>query len=195
MRRICLLIVLTGLLATLAHARDGLEIGDQAPAFELTDQHGETVRLADFEGRIVVLEWFCASCPAVAYHHDERRTMSDLAQRYAEHDVVWLAINSTHDEGVDDNAAIAEQWGMDYPILSDGSGETGHAYGARTTPHMFIIDADGKLAYRGAIDDDPGRRGNEEVNYVAQALDQLLAGDPVSEPDTFPYGCRVKYAR
>lgn len=200
MRQVALVaMVAVGLIfaaAAVAQERESLELGDEAPAFTLTDQNGETVRLEDYEGRIVVLEWFSGRCPSVAYHHHpDRRTMSTLAERFAEDEVVWLAINSSRDEDVATNRETAEEWEISYPILDDAGGEVGRAYGARVTPHMFVIDAEGKLAYRGAIDDDPGRRGNEEVNYVEQAVEELLAGEDVSEPETFTYGCRVKYPR
>jgi peroxiredoxin len=119
--------------------------------------------------------------------------MVTMADRYAEHDVVWLAINSSHFATVESNAKIAAEWEISYPILDDASGEVGHAYGARTTPHMYVINAEGHIVYQGAIDSDP--RGNDEqpTNYVDQVLGELLAGDTVSVDRTRPYGCSVKY--
>ena len=195
MRALVMMAAVLGAGAAAAIAEDRAEVGDAAPAFDLSDQDGQTHTLSTYEGRIVLLEWLNPSCPASVYHHEERRTMAELASRFAEHDVVWLAIDSNETADAEAHREVAEEWELDYPILSDASGEMGRAYGARTTPHMMIVDAEGVLVYRGAIDDDPGRRGNEEVNYVEQALEELLGGEDVSEPETFPYGCRIRYAR
>jgi peroxiredoxin len=172
----------------------GVKPGDLAPQFALQDQDGRTVNLADFKGKIIVLEWFNNECPYVQRHY-KAKTMSTLADKFKSQDVVWLAINSTKTKTNADNKSIAEQWSIGYPILNDSDGAVGHAYGAKNTPHMFIIDKDGKVAYVGGIDNDPeGEKGDKRINYVEKALDELTAGKPVSEPRTLQYGCTVKYA-
>ena len=115
---------------------------------------------------------------------------------YADKGVVWLAINSTSGKTNEDNAAIAAEWNIDRPILNDSAGEVGHAYGATNTPHMYVIDAQGNLAYMGAIDSNSSADAADIAgaeNYVAKALDELLAGTSVSKPETKAYGCSVKY--
>jgi peroxiredoxin len=177
-----------------AMARAEARIGEQAPDFSLTDQNGKTVSLADFKGKTVVLEWFNNECPYVQRHY-RSHTMANLADKYSPKDVVWLAINSTSGKTGDDNKAIASEWNIKYSVLSDSDGKVGKAYGAKTTPHMFIIDKDGKLVYSGGIDNDPQGDKTGKVNYVEKALDELLAGQPVSEPKTKSYGCSIKYAK
>jgi peroxiredoxin len=171
------------------------KVGAPAPAFSLPDQNGRTVSLSDFTGKIVVLEWFNDECPVVVRHY-EGDAMNKLAARYKEKDVVWLAINSTAKHDVAHNKSAAEKFNIERPLLDDHGGTVGHAYGATNTPGMYVIDKQGVLAYMGAIDDDPnGRKKTGAKNYVAQALDELLAGQSVSEPQTKQYGCTVKYAR
>lgn len=166
--------------------------GSVAPAFALPDQDGKTVRLADFAGKIVVLEWTNDECPYVK-HHGAQGTMRALAEKYRERGVVWLAVNSTKHATREKNRGWIAQNKLPYPVLEDFEGTTGKAYGAKTTPHMFVIDASGKIAYAGAIDDDARLGGKPTVNYVEQALAELTAGKPVSTARTNPYGCSVKY--
>jgi peroxiredoxin len=173
------------------------KVGDAAPAFSLTDQDGKTVSLADFAGKVVVLEWFNDQCPYVQKHYKEGH-MNNLAAQYKDKGVVWLAINSTSSTSNEKNKAIASKWSVSRPILNDASGATGKAYGARTTPHMYVIGTDGKLAYKGAIDSNNDSETSSiasATNYVARALDETLAGTAVSTPETKPYGCSVKYAK
>ncbi|HWP39808.1 MAG TPA: thioredoxin family protein [Tepidisphaeraceae bacterium] len=174
------------------------KIGAPAPDFALQDQDGNTVRLSDFAGKIVVLEWFNDECPVVVRHYRNGPNggMNALASKYMDKGVVWLAINSTKNKTNADNKKAAQELNVNRPILNDASGEVGHLYGATNTPGMYVINKDGILAYMGAIDDDPSGRKKEGVkNYVAQALDELLAGQSVSEPQTKQYGCTVKYAK
>lgn len=171
------------------------KIGAPAPMFSLPDQNGKTVSLSDFAGKIVVLEWFNEDCPVVVRHY-KNDAMNKLAGNYKDKDVVWLAINSTKQKTVESNKKAADAWKMDRPILSDPSGDVGHLYGATNTPGMYVINKDGVLAYMGAIDDNPSDNKKDGVkNYVAQALNELLAGQSVSEPQTKQYGCTVKYAK
>ena len=172
-------------------------IGKAAPEFSLQDQNGKTVKLSDYKGKVVVLEWFNQGCPYVVRHY-KTKTMTSTADKYKGQDVVWLAINTTADKTAEDNKTSAEAWSISYPILTDKTSQVAQAYGAKTTPHMFIIDKEGKLVYNGAIDDDSsadGTKGDKATNYVAKALDEVLAGKPVSTPETKPYGCGVKYQK
>jgi len=172
----------------------GVAIGKPAPAFSLTDQDGKTVQLSDYAGKLIVLEWMNPACPIVQRHYSAG-TMIGLYKQYKDKGIVWLSIDST---STDDNAAD-KKWAtgqqVPWPILSDAGGATGKAYGATNTPGMFVIGTDGAVLYKGAIDNDPqGDRGASGVNYVSQALDEILAGKPVSAPETKQYGCSVKYA-
>jgi peroxiredoxin len=171
------------------------KIGQAAPSFTLTDQNGKEVSLSDFSGKVVVLEWFNPGCPFVKKHYNEGH-MNQLVSRYTDKGVVWLAINSTDGNTKDSNAKSAEQWKISRPILNDAETQVAQLYGAKTTPHMYVIDKSGKLVYVGAIDNDTSNDSSKVAgakNYVAQALDQVLAGQSVSEPETKPYGCAVKY--
>ena len=169
------------------------EVGKQAPDFTLMDLAGNEVSLSDYAEGTVVLEWFNPGCPFVVRAHEQ----GELATWPGTTDVTWLAINSgapgKQGHGVDVNLAAAAKWNMDYPVLIDEDGSVGHAYSAKTTPHMYVIQ-DGVLVYAGAIDDDAkGSKGADRVNYVQQALAEIADGKPVSMPETRPYGCSVKY--
>ena len=182
------------LLAAPAMAAEA-ELGEPAPDFTLADTSGHQVSLSDFDGKVRVLEWINPDCPFVQRHH-EAGTMATLARQYADDDVVWLAVNSTHYMDAETSAKFASKHDLPYPVLVDADGAVGRLYDAKTTPHMFIIDADGVLVYAGAIDDDPrGGKGVDTTNHVEQALDQVLAGKTVTTPETQAYGCSVKYAK
>lgn len=189
-------VTLIGILAVAggAAAGPGVDVGDKAPGFTLEDSAGGSVSLSDYNGRVVVLEWVNPDCPFVKRHYSEG-SMKKLTSAYSESGVVWLTINSTKYMDAAANAAFVKKEGIDWPVLVDQDGTVGHAYGAATTPHMFIIDAKGVVVYDGAIDDDP--RGNLEAgartNYVSRALNEIAAGKAVSTPETKPYGCSVKY--
>jgi peroxiredoxin len=174
--------------------------GQPAPAFTVADLAGKPASLADYKGRTVVLEWHNFGCPFVQKHY-RSGNMQALQKRYA-NDVVWLAVNSTHKTAYD----YAEPAALEQALKSFGAaparylmdepGALGRAYGAKVTPHMYVIDASGKVVYNGAIDDK--RSTNvEDVksarNYVAAALDELKAGKPVTTATTTPYGCTIKY--
>ena len=169
-------------------------VGQKAPDFTLSDLDGHPVPLASFRGKIVVLEWANPNCP-VSRRHADAGTMTSTAARHPE--VVWLAVNSTrpdHSDHVDaaEYHRYLSERKIGYPVLLDPSGQVGHAYGARTTPHMFVIDVDGRIAYMGAIDDDPRDTG-ASVNYVDAALTALENGQRPDPASTRPYGCSVKY--
>jgi peroxiredoxin len=165
----------------------------KAPAFTLENVDGTKVSLSDFADKIVVLEWANPGCPIWLRVH-KAGTFKALAEKYKDKGVVWLAINSTNSADKEKNKKFAETEKVPYPILDDHAGTVGKAYGAKTSPHMFVIDKHGLLAYEGAIDDDPAGEKEKPLNYVDQALTELLAGKAVSVPKTEPYGCSVKYA-
>ena len=183
-----------------AHA--AAAIGQPAPAFTLTDTAGRTVSLADFKGKHVVLEWVNPGCPFVQKHYDAGN-MQATQKGAAERGVVWLAINSTATSSRDYLAPAAlASWMSKHQAgatatLMDVDGKAGRAYGARTTPHMYVIDPQGRLVYAGAIDSRPTANPADirtATNYVNQALADALAGRPVATPVTQPYGCTIKYA-
>lgn len=172
-------------------------VGEAAPTFTLEDLDGNSVSLADYEGKTVVLEWINPNCP-ISLRHTNEKTMIDLVDEHG--DVVWLAINSTNPEHRDylepaEHKAFNAEKGIDYTVLYDPSGEVGKAYGARTTPHMYIVDGDGTLVYNGAIDDDPRGRNPqaERTNYVDGGVVAVAANRSVDPATTEPYGCSVKY--
>ncbi len=177
-------------------------VGVAAPAFELKDTSGKTVKLSDFKGSHVVLEWTNPGCPFVVKHYGAQN-MQGLQKDYTAKKVVWLSINSTaksasdYLEPVALQAKLTKDWGAaPTAVLMDESGAVGKAYGAKTTPHMYVIDPQGKLVYAGGIDDK--RTANPAdikgaKNFVKAALDESLAGKPVSTPTATPYGCSVKY--
>jgi peroxiredoxin len=169
-------------------------IARKAPEFTLKSFDGKAMSLSDYKGKIVVLEWLNYECPFVLRHYGSTPTMIGLAQKYKDRNVVWLAINSTSHATPEANIGFAEKRKLPYPILDDRSGKVGRAYGAKTTPHMYVINTKGSIAYQGAIDNDErGRKGSGVINYVDKALAELTAGKEVSTTDTMPYGCTVKY--
>ena len=199
MQRRALLALPALLLAFSAHAVPA--IGDAAPDFALKDAAGQTVRLSDFRGRFVVLEWTNPGCPFVRKHYDSGNmaaTQQDALRRGA----VWLSINSTERaswEYMEPAKLVA--WQKDRKAqptatLLDEEGATGRAYGARTTPHMYIVDPQGRLVYAGGIDSIPSSSLADipkAVNYVRQGLAEAAAGKPISAATTRPYGCSIKY--
>lgn len=177
-------------------------VGQSAPAFSVTDTTGKTVSLADFKGKHVVLEWVNPGCPYVQKHYSSAN-MQGTQKAAVDKGVVWLAINSTAPDAADYRAPAAmaawmrEQQAAASATLMDADGRVGRAYGARTTPHMYVIDPQGKLVYAGAIDSKPSSRAADvkgATNFVNQALGEALAGKPVSVAATQPYGCSVKYS-
>ena len=162
--------------------------------FTLTGHNGKQVKLSDYAGKTVVLEWLNYDCPFVKPHY-EARTFANLAKKYAGNGVVWLTVNSTEYATGQTNKAWAQKYNLTRPILDDRAGKVGRLFGATNTPHMFILDTAGKIVYDGAIDNAPlGKVEGEYVNYVDKALAGLTAGKSVSLAKTKPYGCTVKYA-
>ena len=176
-----------------AEAHLGLNIGEKAPDFMLENYDGTKVSLHDYAGKIVILEWTNPDCPIFQRVY-KAKIMQGVYNDYKDRGIVWLGVNSTNYMKNDDNKKWATAQGVSWDILNDAPGTVGHAYGATNTPHMFIIGKDGNLVYKGAIDNDPdGDRKDGKINYVRQALDEVLASKPVSVPETKAYGCSVKY--
>lgn len=177
--------------------------GGAAPDFTLMNQDGKPVKLSDFKGKTVVLEWYNKDCPFVKKHYGPGN-MQTLQETYRGKGVVWLSIISSApgSQGYLTQAEAAEQLktgaSKASSILTDADGTVGRLYGAKTTPHMYLIDPKGTLAYAGAIDDKPSAK-SEDIkgarNYVAENLDAILAGKPVTTTSTKSYGCSVKYPK
>ncbi len=172
-------------------AQAQVKVGEPAPSFSLQDQFGQTHQLKDYQGKTVVLEWTNPGCPFVVYHY-ERNTMDKLIAQYP--DVVWLRINSSYFTTAKDNLAWAKAEGVK-TVLADPSGKVGHLYHAKTTPHMFVVNAQGILVYQGAIDDNPHREDRKAKNYVELALKSLKSGSKIAISETQAYGCSVKYKK
>jgi peroxiredoxin len=177
------------------------EIGKPAPDFTLTDTHGLVHSLKDLKGKTVVLEWLNFDCPFVKKHYGTGN-MQKLQSAEIAKGTVWFSVVSSGKgkEGYfapkEMNERQAKVKGMQTAILYDTDGKIGKAYGAKNTPHMFVIDKEGKLAYRGAIDDKPSADAEDvptAKNYVEAALTDLQANRKVATADTKPYGCGVKY--
>lgn len=178
----------------------GAAIGSPAPDFTLKDVDGKTVKLSDYKGKTIVLEWFNPGCPFVVAAHGKDGELAGMSTKVAADGVVWLSINSSaagkEGSGAEMNKKMRDEWKIKNPVLLDESGDVGRMYGAKSTPHMFVIDAKGMLVYRGALDNAPMGKvdGPTKMNYVAMALADLKAGKPVATKETKSYGCSVKYA-
>jgi AhpC/TSA family len=195
-------VLTAGLLAAGVVAAQAM-VGQPAPGFTSTDTEGKPVKLADYKGKHVVLEWVNPGCPYVQKHYNSGNmpaTQKDARAR----DVVWLAVNSTavdaydYRKPADLTAWLKAKGATPTATLMDVDGKVGRAYGARTTPHMYLIDPQGKLVYAGAIDSIASANASDiksATNYVKQALDEALAGRPLSKPTSQAYGCSIKYAR
>jgi peroxiredoxin len=178
-----------------------VEVGKPAPDFTGTDINGKTVKLSDYQGKIVIIESYNSDCP-FCHNHYATGAMQELQRDLAAKGVVWLVVDSVNTKNFSyrtpeqarkelvDQKITATAW------IDDHSGAVGHLYDMKTTPHMFVIAADGTLAYDGAIDNRPSPSGDPRTakNYVRAAVDELLAGKPVEISQTKPYGCAVHYA-
>ncbi len=173
-------------------------LGKPAPPFELLDTTGRTRRLADYEGRIVVLEWLDPDCPVVDRVY-RAGAMQKAYRKAREIDgsIAWLAINSTRGTTPGRNDLWIRQQGLAYPVLIDENGAVRRRYDARRAPHMFVIDKEGGLRYHGAIDDNAygTKRPEETTNFVVAAIRDIVRGDVVARERVKPYGCAIKYAR
>ncbi len=179
--------------APAAFAQELAEVGKLAPAISLKDEAGKAHTLEQYRGNIVVLEWTNPECPYVVRHY-KADTMETLSREFAGKKVVWLAVDSTAHNTPEKSAAWKKEQGFTYPVLQDASGEVGRRYGAKTTPHMYVIDEKGVVRFIGGIDDDPRGKSEKPQNHVRAALEALLAGKSVPASTTQPYGCSVKYA-
>ncbi len=177
------------------------EIGKTAPAFAVRDNSGKMQTLADHLGKVIVLEWTNAECPFVRKYYSSD-SMQKLQRTYTDKGVVWLSVVSSakgkqgHLSAVEANKLTSDRNAAPTAVLLDESGSMGHAYDARTTPHMYVIDTNGALAYMGGIDSIASTDAEDIAKatpYLADATDAVLAGKPVAEPVTKPYGCSVKY--
>ncbi|MGB0956179.1 MAG: thioredoxin family protein [Panacagrimonas sp.] len=177
------------------------KVGEPAPSFSVINAQGQTVSLADYSGQRVVLEWTNDGCPFVQKHYNSGN-MQGLQQLAAEQDTLWFTVISSapgkqgHKDGAAAKAMIAAWKASPDAVLLDDSGDVGRAYGAKTTPHMYIIDAEGVLRYAGGIDDIPTANTADIAraeNYVRNAMNALARGEPVADAITRPYGCSIKY--
>lgn len=197
MRTLLAALLLAGAVPAVAQ----VAIGAPAPDFTATDSKGRSVRLADYRGRIVVLEWTNPGCPFVRAHYDSG-TMPAVQAEAKTAGVVWLSINSGapgkqgHMTGAEAEAQMARDKAVPTAYLLDPAGSIGRRYGARTTPHMYVIAADGRLAYEGAIDDRPTADPEDAKAATRWALNAVKAVKAGRKPDpaqTRAYGCQVKY--
>jgi peroxiredoxin len=193
-------ITLLGLFGVVGAALAAAEIGKPAPDFTAADINGQTHKLSDYQGKIVVLESYNLDCPFCRNQY-RSGAMQELQRDLAAKGVVWLLVNSVSPKHPSHRSAEAakKEWASQKITatawLDDSSGEVGKAYGMKTTPHLFVIDANGTLVYQGAIDDRPAAAGDPRTarNYVREAVQKLQAGEKVTVSQTRPYGCGVKY--
>jgi len=178
-----------------------VEPGEPAPDFSLKDSKDNSQKLSAYLGKFVVLEWLNPECPFVKKHYSGGN-MQKLQKEYTAKGVVWLSIISSapgqqgHCTGPQAEANRKDMSASPTAVLLDPSGDVGQKYGAKTTPHMFIINPDGKVIYAGAIDSLKSTKSADcakATNYVRETLDAALAGKPIPHPETSPYGCNVKY--
>lgn len=170
-------------------------IGKPAPDFSLKGIDGKDWSLASAKGKVVVLEWMNDACP-FCQKHMKGKTAANTMGKFKDKPVVWVGVNSTKecDKNVDAMKKACTDTGFTFPVLLDPTGKVGKMFGAKTTPHVFVIDQKGNLAYMGAIDDDEKGDKATKKSYVEEAVNALLTGSTVATPTTTPYGCSVKYA-
>jgi peroxiredoxin len=196
-----LLTALISLASASLFAADSPAPGNAAPDFSVTDSKGKTQSVSQYKGKTVVLEWFNPECPFVKKHYGSGN-MQKLQDEFTGKGVVWLTIDSSAvgKEGnltADQANAKMTDWKIkSSALLLDPDGKAGQTYGAKNTPHMFVINAEGKVIYAGAIDSKATPNPADiatSTNYVKAALDESMGGKPVSTASTKPYGCSVKY--
>jgi peroxiredoxin len=184
-----------------ATAQAAPQIGKPAPDFSAVDSNGKAVKLSDYRGKIVVLEWTNDGCPYVQKHYGSGN-MQKLQKDETAKGIVWLSIISSapgeqgYVEGAEANELTKSRGAAPTAVLLDPEGKVGHLYDARTTPHMFVVNGDGTLVYMGGIDSKPTANLADiktAKNYIRAALDEVIAGKPVGDAVTRPYGCSVKY--
>jgi thioredoxin-related protein len=179
-----------------------VKVGDTAPDFTVPDAHGKAHKLADTKGKYTVLEWHNEGCPYVQKFYGSG-ALPKLQKQWMDKGVAWYVVISSapgaqgHADGKAAEADMQKHKAAPTAVLLDSAGALGKAYGAKTTPHMFVINPEGKVIYNGAIDDKPTTEASDipgAKNYVSLALESAMAGKPVAEATTQPYGCSVKYA-
>jgi peroxiredoxin len=204
MRRLAFVVVAFAVLAAAGATPTAAAavVGQPAPAFTLADSSGKTLSLAGLQGKIVVLEWWNHECPFVGKHYGSGN-MQKLQKEWTGKGIVWLTVSSSapgqqgHVDGAKANALMKEKGGAPTALLLDHDGKVGRAYGAKTTPHMFVIDPKGTVVYAGGIDDKPSTDQADVAtakNFVSAALAEVTAGKRVTTASSQPYGCNVKYA-
>jgi peroxiredoxin len=196
-----LLSAIACLASTSLFAADSPPVGSTAPDFSVTDSKGKTQSLSQYKGKYVVLEWFNPDCPFVKKHYGGGN-MQKLQEEFTGKGVVWLSVDSSA-PGKEGNLSpeqaekkMTEWKTKSSAFLIDADGKAGQAYGAKNTPHMFVINPEGKIIYEGAIDSKASPNPADiptSTNYVRVALDEAMSGKKVSNPTTRPYGCSVKY--
>jgi peroxiredoxin len=199
---IALVVAATSAVASISAQADA-EVGKAAPNFSVVDSTGKKHALGDYAGKIVVLEWLNFECPFVKKHYGAGN-MQKLQGDAKKDGAIWLSVVSSapgkqgYYEPKEMEARRKKEGGNQTAILIDSDGKMGKAYGAKNTPHMFVIDAKGKVAYRGAIDSIDTAEAEDiakATNYVSAAIADLKAGRKVATTDTKPYGCGVKYGK
>lgn len=200
-RTLTLALVTTLVLGTWSLSAQAVELQQPAPAFTAQDAHGKPISLSDHSGKIVVLEWTNHDCPFVKKHYDSGN-IPRLQKDAAAKGVVWLQVISSapgqqgHVDGATARQVNAYRDATPAGVVLDPQGAIGKQYGARTTPHIFIVDAQGRLAYKGGIDSIPSSRIEDIARaepHVKNALQALTSGQKVAQASTQPYGCSVKY--
>jgi peroxiredoxin len=173
----------------------GAKIGEAAPAWTLKDIKGTEWKSTDQAGKIVVLEWVNPQCPVCKGAHKDGRIPNMVKEIKGMDNVVFLAVNSSHFTNAEENQKALDAYGVDYPVLLDVDGTVGKSFGARTTPHIFVIDDKGVLRYHGALDNNAkgDKSGADITNYVVNAVKQIKAGETVTPDYVQSYGCSVKY--
>src|SRR3954469_6501039 len=201
MKRKLLVSLLSCVASTALFAADSPAIGTTAPDFSVTDSKGKTQTVSQYKGKYVVLEWFNPECPFVKKHYGGGN-MQKLQEQFTAKGVVWLSVDSSAPglEGYlsaeQANTKMAEWKTKQTALVFDPDGKAGRTYGAKTTPHMFVINPEGKIVYEGAIDSKASPNVADLAsanNYVKAALDEAMVGKPVTTANTKPYGCSVKY--
>jgi hypothetical protein len=198
---LCCAMTIVALIAGMQDAAAQARIGAPAPAFTLTDSNGRAVSLADFKDKTVVLEWTSHECPYVGKHY-RGNNMQTLQKKWTGQGVVWLSVISSapgepgHVSPQQANKLTADRGAAPSAVLLDPTGKVGRAFGARTTPHMYVINGEGALVYMGGIDDKPTARLEDlkrARNFVDDALSEMAQGKPVSATAARAYGCSIKY--
>lgn len=169
-------------------------VGKPAPEFVAKDLDGREHKLSGKKGKIVVLEWLSSNCTYCKTHLKDKKTMQNTFKEFKDKDVIWLGVASNASEvaNTEDLKKFAKDMDVNYPILVDTDGRIAQAFNARTTPHMFVIDKGGLIAYEGAIDSDPTMKDPKATNYVEQALQAVVDGSQVVTASSKPYGSAIK---